>query len=284
MTMPGPDLFKECPSCRKPFKQGSLLSAFLAPGPVWTDGRDPTSEFMEYLHVWLRFVKCPACGRLIWIDEASDLGQAVAWGSDRRWPGASYYDIPSEQDYLDALESDSAADPDRVHYLRLRAWWAANDSFREGPRLQPTASLSSRALRNMRHLYDSLSESIEDQRLMKAELARELGLFDEAERLLAFPFSGHYRHVLKVVSDLVGQRQTIVALVRGDEARTPEEIKALEDRRTQRVSRLAALEADLRAAQQAHAQRVAEGKACPKCGFSYAWDGKECGHCHHGRI
>lgn len=42
-----------------------------------------------------------------------------------------------------------------------------------------------------------------------------------------------------------------------------------------------ALEADLAAAGRAHQAKVKEGKACPKCGFSYSWNGVACGHCHY---
>ena len=42
-----------------------------------------------------------------------------------------------------------------------------------------------------------------------------------------------------------------------------------------------ALEADLAAAQQAHEGKMKESKACPKCGFSYSWNGLGCGHCHY---
>jgi hypothetical protein len=39
------------------------------------------------------------------------------------------------------------------------------------------------------------------------------------------------------------------------------------------------LEAAFREAQQANKRKVEEGKACPNCGFTYAWSGSECGHC-----
>jgi hypothetical protein len=52
---------------------------------------------------------------------------------------------------------------------------------------------------------------------MKAELARELGLFEETKRLLAFPFSGDYHHAVHAISLLVGERHRRVALVQGAE-------------------------------------------------------------------
>jgi hypothetical protein len=42
-----------------------------------------------------------------------------------------------------------------------------------------------------------------------------------------------------------------------------------------------ALEADLAAAERTHQAKVKEGKACPKCGFSYSWNGVVCAHCRY---
>jgi hypothetical protein len=53
--------------------------------------------------------------------------------------------------------------------------------------------------------------------------------------------------------------------------------------RAKRESTVAALEADLRAAEGAQQEKLKQGRACPKCGFSYSWNGAECGHCHYVR-
>jgi hypothetical protein len=39
------------------------------------------------------------------------------------------------------------------------------------------------------------------------------------------------------------------------------------------------VEAELRDAERAHQKKVREGGACPKCGFSFGWNGTECSHC-----
>jgi hypothetical protein len=117
-------------------------------------------------------------------------------------------------------------------------------------------------------------------RLMKAELARELRLFEEAKRLLAFPFDKQYRHVVKVMSDLAEQNHPGVGGIRGDEALSQEEIRLIEESRAQSEARAKASEEFHRAAEAANARKRRDGKACPRCGFEYAWDGTACGHCH----
>ncbi len=53
--------------------------------------------------------------------------------------------------------------------------------------------------------------------------------------------------------------------------------------RKKREGAFAILEADLRAAEQVNSENVKQGKACPKCGFSYSWNEGKCGHCHYHR-
>jgi hypothetical protein len=105
----------------------------------------------------------------------------------------------------------SCADtPEKVRYIRVRAWWSANDGLRPD-RSRGTPSLSAEARANMESLLNSLSESDEQQRLMKAELARELGRFEEAERLLSGEYSEELQHAVKRICALVKQRSALVA-------------------------------------------------------------------------
>lgn len=231
MTLPGPDVIKECLHCRRPFKQGTLSSFSSFGGNYWTDGRDQGADWIERHHVALQLVKCPECGQLMWISEAKHLGQTEFYNDDARWPGASYYLSPNESDYLDALETNLANDAKKLHYLRVRAWWAANDLFRDDATLDPATVFSGRATSNMKCLYATIDDSNDDQRIMKAELARELGLFDQAKHLLSFPFDREYRHVVKVISDLAEKKERRVAIVHGNEAVTLEEIQAERERK-----------------------------------------------------
>jgi hypothetical protein len=230
---PGPHLIKQCHQCQKPFEDWTLSSGNTFGATMWTDGKCEAPMLPDTSLL----VKCPHCNHLLWIDEAPQLGEVAPFGSRSQWPDAQRYGTLSEEEFLSALEMKFTDSPKKVHYLRLRAWWAANDPFRKGQR-SPPEHLSAHARKNMKCLYDSISESalsqfavvhplalevvhpllLEEQRVLKTELARELGLFEEAKRLLAFPFGSDWRHRLRVISDLVEQRETNVARVRGDEA------------------------------------------------------------------
>ena len=294
----------KCPHCGKPFKAGFgpashlpsvlLLAAKFCvtpPDGCWTDGREPDRLYRESWDHSLSFVKCPTCSHLLWKDEAKCLAEIGYLAVDRGWSEARYYDDPTEQDYLDALETGLAMDSVKTHYLRMRAWWAAKDPLRRESfsrtyrRFPPQFQRSQRAVCNMRRLDHSLDERdelsrlviaelarepgpleevkrllafpYELSRLMKAELARGLGLFEEAKRLLAFPFDKPYRHAVKVISDLAEQNHTGVGGIRGDEALSQEEIRLIEESK----ARLRALEGSLRAAEEVNRHKRRDGKA-----------------------
>lgn len=55
-----------------------------------------------------------------------------------------------------------------------------------------------------------LNESDEDDRLMKAEIMRELGNYDEAMKLLSKPFNRKLSYAAKIIKKLVEQKNPFV--------------------------------------------------------------------------
>jgi hypothetical protein len=91
----------------------------------------------------------------------------------------------------------------------MRAWWAANDRLYRHP-VEGTPRLSEEAHESMESLFGTLSEEDEQQRLMKAELARELGRYEEAARLLSLKYSDQLQDAVQRLSELVKQRNAQV--------------------------------------------------------------------------
>jgi hypothetical protein len=206
VMLPGPNLIRQCGHCQKPFAQPTLRSGNTIGATFWTDGKREAPMLPET--PWL--VKCPHCGHVLWLDEATELGKEDPFVRTSRWPDAREYAEPTEPDYLAAVETPLADLPEKVRYIRMRAWWAANDRLRRDGD-QGTAELPEGARRNMESLLSGLSEADEQQRLMRAELARELGRFGEAERLLAMSYADGLQHAVRRISELVGERKTRVA-------------------------------------------------------------------------
>lgn len=157
-------------------------------------------------------VKCPHCRHFIWIEEAETIGQSnriddVFWRED-----IPIYKNVSEEDYYLALETGLTETAEKILYLRMRAWWAANDRFRWRNKKETTIQ-SDAARQNMESLFSSLTDEKEQERLTKAELARQLGNFEEAKRLLCFPFSQRHQHVARRIKELILQRSIRVGLL-----------------------------------------------------------------------
>ncbi len=149
-----------------------------------------------------RLVKCPHCGSLIWIDEQTKIGETEPWGSDAeerdRFPDARSASTPTPQEYATFLKK-SVCDKQKERYVRLRIWWAGNDSRRKSDQTTP---LDSFEVENLHAFVTLLDDSDDNDRLMKAEALRELGQFEDAEKLLSTTFEDGLTQAVAIIRDL----------------------------------------------------------------------------------
>ena len=140
---------------------------------------------MNFTRHWLR--KHPDENVLFWTDEwelIDTLEYDGNSGKGLQWIGLVYADVPTEHDYLTALESGTADTEDKICDIRIRLWWVGNDPIRESG----VGTLPPHHMENLTRLAPLLSENDPQQRLMKAEVFRELGFFEDARRLLEWEF------------------------------------------------------------------------------------------------
>jgi hypothetical protein len=93
---------------------------------------------------------------------------------------------------------DAVSDPQKERYVRLQTWWAFNDCRRESQELP----LSSIEIENLHAFINLLDENEENDRLMKAEVLRELGEFTVAEKLLSMPFGDELKQAAELIRNL----------------------------------------------------------------------------------
>ena len=79
---------------------------------------------------------------------------------------------PSEKELLGFL-SGPVLPRDKELYVRVWAWRSANDAWRRVPNATP--AFSKDQVQNLKALSDMLDETEPNQRILKAEIARELG-------------------------------------------------------------------------------------------------------------
>ena len=183
MTL-GPTVIRKCIGCGELFSQRTIGSGNTFGATHWSDGKMDAPMLPDQPAL----VKCPTCGAVVWIEEQEVVGEISKWGSrgetNPAFDNAKSYVTPTFDDYIEFLKLGSC-NKDQQRYVRLRAWWHRNDFQRfTGLALPQTDS----EISNMEAFAQLLDERDETDRLMKAEVYRELGRFADAESLLQHPF------------------------------------------------------------------------------------------------
>jgi hypothetical protein len=191
-------IIRECPHCKTHVVQEETVSGNTIGATYWTDGKREAK--MLPVHPWL--VKCPACSGLFWVNEAVE----VDTGFDAA-KGKQQVLKPSEKDVLEFL-SGPALPRDKELYVRVWAWRSANDAWRRVP--NATLAFSKDQVQNLNALSEMLEEAEPNQRILKAEIARELGEFDECLRLLLYQFDKGYDHAVGFIKKLAEEKVRVV--------------------------------------------------------------------------
>lgn len=180
--IPGPDLIVACPHCGALGRQQTLLSGNTVGAVYWTDGKCEAPMLPDLPAV----TRCRSCGGFYWLAEARVEGtlEPHSGSAPEAWRRAPVVEHPTVPDYPDALSSGVASDRERERYLRVRLWWAINDLIRHEAASEVPPAYREAAEDNLRRLFDLLDDQEPEERVMKAEVARELADFQEAVRLL----------------------------------------------------------------------------------------------------
>lgn len=194
--LPGPTIVRECSSCSKPIAQDTIASGNTFGATCWTDGKREAPMLPD--QPWL--VMCPHCHALLWIDELEEIGEIEPWGErDCKFENAIEYELPSHDEYFAFLEKDIGT-PDKQRYVRLRAWWAGNDARRTK---NAEMQISAREASNLMAFAQLLDESDPNDLVMKAEVMRELGRFEDANALLAIFDDSNMSQAISIIKSLV---------------------------------------------------------------------------------
>jgi hypothetical protein len=211
--LPGPDQIIACPHCKGLAKYMTLMSGNTIGAQVWTDGRRVAPMLPRPPAV----VKCRHCGECYWLADAEKVGTFDPWRGEGQqvnpsWATAEEVQEPTEEEYYRAMEKGLATDPKQEKRLRVLAWWRSNDTFRDDPRAPAVDNPSGSELwrKNLEALANLLHEADENDRLMKAEVLRELGEFELAKQVLGRIDSSKMAAVVRQVLSLCDSGDTRV--------------------------------------------------------------------------
>jgi hypothetical protein len=132
---------------------------------------------------------CPCCGEYFWLEDAKP-----RTGDGVQTRAAVGLLPPAEgvrqAEYEKALHAEPWKSPGQELYLRIRAWWWSNMPYRDQSPEPFQVAAQDKA--NLMRLLQLLDEDDGYQRLMRAEIFRELGLFELAIDELGGDFDDRY--------------------------------------------------------------------------------------------
>ncbi len=208
--MPGESIYRECPSCDKLLTERTLLSGNTFGARFWTDGKMDAPMLPQYPAL----VRCAHCQTLLWLPEAKEHEFATPPKMFENVEGALSPQPPTEADYLEAIESGLAPDKEQEKYCRVHAWHCFNDARRDAKNAAELSDLPDDTAANMKALFAMLERNKPDERMLRAELARELGRFPEALQLLNHDFGEDYAATAAQIRELAEQDLAGVAEVK----------------------------------------------------------------------
>lgn len=203
--LPGPPIYKQCPHCAKCFMEFSLMSGNTFGAILWSDGKLdapmlPTTPLL---------VVCPFCQGLVWCNEVPEIEDPMAsFELFLLTSEAKEYDEPTIDQYAHFLATHTL-DADKARYVCIQLWWMHNDVRRKADQRIPLRADEYTNLEQLIHLFD---EKDTEQRLMKAEVLRQLSRFAEADALLKQVNDRAYADVVARLRTLVHAQDA--ALVR----------------------------------------------------------------------
>jgi hypothetical protein len=211
--MPGPKVIYACPACGQLAGLCTLASGNTFGARWWTDGKIEA----PMLPIEPEIAHCQGCDGYYWLDKARKVGEYDVWyrtpaDAPDEWKRAPDIEDLSEQELMSALNSPAAADLRRERKLRILLWWTGNNRFREQNEDELPSQQEYRA--NMERLYAILKPRGSETRLMRAELARELGLFEACLALLTTPLPEQLQETADLIRRLADQHITKVAEIK----------------------------------------------------------------------
>ena len=210
--LPGPDLIVACPHCESLAKCMTLTSGNTFGARIWTDGK----KIAPMLPHPPAVAKCRHCNECYWLADARKVGTVGSWGnesnrSDPAWDVAPMVEQPSETDFYAALNKGLATNDQQERRLRILAWWRRNDVYRDEVQDGNQSPLTDDGRRNLRELLRLLDGAEDNDRIMKAEILRELGEFEAANKILNQVTSEKYVTVVRQLRQLCDNRSTCVS-------------------------------------------------------------------------
>jgi hypothetical protein len=174
--IPGPTIILSCPFCGQYAKKRTIISGNTSGSQLWSDGKKISPMMPDFPSL----VLCKKCDQFYWVRKELQVEEVRDYREfETRNRDIEYVEFPSFHQYFKALETINAE-----RYIRMKIWWSYNDYFRNGHQSEITLEMQKLNTENLIALIKILDEAVDNDLLMKAEIFRQLGWFDESRQLL----------------------------------------------------------------------------------------------------
>jgi len=172
---PGPNYVYKCPNCGNLLTKESIISGNTFGAKIFSDGKRIAPMLPEFPDL----TKCKKCNTIFWLSKLKEIG-TYNWGDNvnSEWENAEEVEFLEIEDYFNAINKGIAENKDEEFYIRQRIWWAYNDRIRKGQEIFNDKSDELRWIKNVKKLKELLDHSDINQKIMIAEINRNLGDFD----------------------------------------------------------------------------------------------------------
>jgi hypothetical protein len=167
---------------------------------MYSDGKTVSAELNEALEV----SRCSKCNEFYWIEDAPVVANPI----EGELPLVRSLSII---EYVEMLtDSTQTVTTDEEEILRMELLWAFNDKVRQGKPFFESEEEKTIWLTNMNVLSELLDESDVYSRMIKAEIAREQGNFEVAEKLLSSIKEAQLIPIKKMMLNAINHGETEV--------------------------------------------------------------------------
>ena len=210
----GPNYIYECPNCGNLIQSRSLMSGNTFDAELYSDLKRIAPMLPEFPDL----TDCKKCRNIFWLSKTKNIGK-YSWGDDPNplRENADLAEFLSIHNYFKALNTNVVENLNEELHIRKRIWWSFNDRIRNGGKLFRFVNDEVRWKANIDRLLELLDIEQVDQKIMVAELYRNLGNFERCLELINSIEDSELEWIKMVFNKECRNRNTAVFLLNEDE-------------------------------------------------------------------
>lgn len=181
--IPGPRYIYECPKCSTLLMRGSLRSGNTIGASLFSDGKQIAPMLPDFPNL----TKCKKCDTIFWLSEMKEIGVCDAMKEEWKpeWENVNSAEFLGVTDLFRSLEMDTVKnDKEKEKNVRIQIWWTFNDRIRERKNIFVQKDDEVLWKQNCQRLIELIDTKDVNQKIMTAELYRNLGEFDLCMELI----------------------------------------------------------------------------------------------------